>query len=79
MTAPIPTRVLREIMITLFGPIQSSNNPKAIVDTPATMFAAAPKMITSPLLKPKVPAAITAPKAKTPAKPSRNSAEASRK
>ena len=64
--------------MTFLGPNRSSTAPKPIVATPATMLAAAPKMMTSPALIPKVPAARTAPKAKTPASPSRNRAEASR-
>lgn len=50
-----------------------------MVETPATTLATAPKMITSPLVNRNVPAASTAPKANTPARPSRNSAEAARK
>lgn len=65
--------------MTFLGPILSSSIPKAIVARPATMLAAAPKMMTSPALMPKVPAASTAPKAKTPARPSRNRADANRK
>jgi len=79
MLMPSTTRAASEMMMTRLGPIRSSRSPKAMVLSPATMFAAAPKMITSPAVNPKVPAAITAPKANTPASPSRNRAEARRK
>ena len=65
--------------MTRFGPSRSSTIPNAIVASPATMLAAAPKTMTSAADIPKVPAASTAPNAKTPARPSRNSAEARRK
>jgi len=78
-TVPIKISATSAMMMTFLGPILSSSRPKAMVDNPATMLAAAPKTTTSPLLKPNVPAAITAPNAKTPANPSRKSAEAARK
>ena len=65
--------------MTRFGPIRSSSRPKAIVAKPAMMLAAAPNTMTSPAESPKVPWASTAPKAKTPARPSRKRADARRK
>ena len=65
--------------MTRLGPSRSSSTPNSIVANPATMLAAAPKTMTSPADSPKVPWARMAPKAKTPASPSRNSADASRK
>ena len=66
-------------MMTFFGPILSSTHPKATVARPATMLAAIAKSMTSLALKPKAVLARTAPKVKTPARPSRNTAEATRK
>lgn len=79
MAVPRMTRAVSEMRMTRLGPIRSSSTPKTIVLSPATMFAAAPKMMTSPAVKPNVPAAMTAPKANTPARPSRKSALARRK
>ena len=79
MSSPSTTSEPSETRMTRLGPIRSSSMPKAMVAKPATMFAAAPKTMTSPADSPKVPAASTAPKANTPASPSRNSAEARRK
>ena len=76
---PSVTSAPSEIRMTRLGPIRSSSMPKPIVANPATMFAAAPKTMTSPADSPNVPAASTAPNANTPASPSRKSAEASRK
>ena len=66
-------------MMTFFGPILSSTHPKATVARPATMFAAIANFMTSPALNPKAVLAKTAPKVNTPARPSRNTAEAMRK
>ena len=57
----------------------SSTQPKATVARPATMFAAIAKIMTCPAVKPKAVLASTAPKVKTPARPSRKTAEAMRK
>ena len=76
---PATTMAHRDRMMTFFGPILSSTHPKATVARPATMFAAIAKIMTSPALKPKAVLARTAPKVNTPARPSRNTAEAMRK
>ncbi len=65
-------------MITGFAPSLSSSAPTAIVEMPATTFAAIAKMITSPAENPKTDAASTPPKVNTPASPSRKTALASR-
>ena len=65
-------------MITGFAPSRSSSAPTAMVEMPATTLAAIAKMMTSPAEKPKTDAASTPPKVKTPARPSRNTALASR-
>ena len=66
-------------MMTFFGPILSSTHPNATVARPATMFAAIAKIMTSLALKPNAVLARTAPNVKTPARPSRKTAEAMRK
>ena len=53
------------------APKRSSRRPAMIVETPATRFAAMPKMMTSLAVNPNATAASTPPKAKTPASPSR--------
>ena len=64
--------------MTARGPKRSSKRPATIVETPASRFAAMPKIRTSLEEKWNATAAITAPNAKTPASPSRNTALASR-
>ncbi|MNW60376.1 hypothetical protein D3C74_383560 [compost metagenome] len=68
---PEITRPTSEPRITRRGPILSSSQPAAIVESPATTFAAIANTMTSLALNPNVPEAITAPNVKTPARPSR--------
>ena len=51
------------------GPKRSSSQPAAMVNSPATTFAAMAKTITSDDENPKVPWASTAPNVNTPASP----------
>ena len=77
---PSPARDMHtsDTTMTFFAPIRSSSTPKEIVAMPATTLATMPKTMTCPGEKPKVPAAMIPPKVKTPASPSRKTAEARR-
>ena len=63
---PLTTRPMSAVTMTGLAPSRSSSAPTAIVEMPATMFAAIAKMITSPAENPKTDAASTPPNVKTP-------------
>ena len=50
---PATTMADSDRMMTFFGPILSSTQPKATVARPATILAAIAKIMTSPALKPR--------------------------